>query len=225
MGDYSRERVLRLLKMTEGRLRYWERRGLAPRSRSYSLGELAELRRLARLTRLGLKLSGLVISVFRQRWVGCSQGRPLVRDSAGLMELGSRQGVFDFEPPQGVQELRPDGAQMLREGRHLEALQFFQQALRVQPWSVTLRFNLALALEGLERLDEAEAELEKVLSICPGHSDSHYNRARLLEMLGRPAEARRHWQSFLRLEPDSDWAEGVRRFLEERRPLHLVPCP
>lgn len=225
MGDYSRERVLRLLKMTEGRLRYWERRGLAPRARSYSLGELAELRRLARLTKLGLKLSGLVVSVFRQRWVGCSQGRPLVRDAVGLVELGSRQGVFDFEPPGGVQELRPDGVLMLREGRHLEALHFFQQALRTQPWSVTHRFNLALALEGLERLPEAEAELGKILAMCPGHSDSHYNRARLLEMLGRSAEARRHWQSFLHLEPDSDWAEGVRRFLAQQRPLQLVPCP
>jgi tetratricopeptide (TPR) repeat protein len=223
---YSRQRALGLLKVTEGRLRYWERRGLARPSQSYSLGELSQLRRLARLTGQGLKLSGLLLQVLDRRWVGCSQGRAVVRDAHGVRELESGQGLFDFASPPQVCPLREaDPVTLLKEGQAARALERLQQDLQRQPWSIVVRFNLAVALERLERLEEAQQELGRALDLCPGHADSHYNRARLLEMLGRGGEARVHWLSFLRLEPDSPWAQGVRQFLQEQRGLRLVPCP
>ena len=227
-GYYTRERALRLLNIPAGRLRYWERRGLVGFRPNYSLGELSELRRLSRLTAQGLKLSGLLLEVFRQRWIGCSQRRAVVRDERGLMELETGQGVLDFGPPPGVQDLREreeDGVELLKAGRAREAVDRFELDLKKEPWSVVVRFNLALALEQLDRLSEADQQLERALALCPGHADCHYNRARLLELQGRTGEARGHWLSYLRLEPDSEEAEGVRRFLSEQRGLHLVPCP
>ncbi|CAN0408522.1 unnamed protein product, partial [Phaeothamnion confervicola] len=45
------------------------------------------------------------------------------------------------------------------------------------------------------------------------HADSYYHRARLLELLDRPLEARSHWDRFLRLEPTGLWADAVRSYL------------
>ena len=226
MDSYSRQRALGLLQVPEGRLRYWERRGLVRPGQAYSLAELGRLRRLARLTRQGLKVSSALAQVLGRRWVGCSQGKALVRDAQGVIELESGQGLFDFAPAPEVCPLRqPQAVELLKEGLPALALERLQQELQRQPWSMVVRFNMAIALERLDRLEEAEQQLGRALDLCPNHADSHYNRARLLELLGRSPEARGHWLSFLRLEPESEWAEGVRRYLSQQRELRLVPCP
>lgn len=226
MQLYSRRRVLALLKLKESRLRSWERRGLLPRQQAYSLSDLGTLRQLLRLSRHGLRLTRDLALLLRQRWVGCSQGQPLVRDQAGLVELHSGQGILDFAAPAEVVNLAAeacDPVELLNQGRAADALALLEEARRRQPWSVETRFNLALAREQLGQREEALEELAGALALCPGHAGSHYNRARLCELTGRLREARHHWQCFLKLQPDGPSAEEVRRFLWGRRPFR--PCP
>lgn len=236
MQAYPRERVLRLLSLPEGRLRYWERLGLAPRKREYTLGELSQLRRAARLNAQGLPVSALLQSDFRLRWVGCVQGRAVVREPDGLVEVGSRQGIFDFEAQPVVLELvaasRADHEEcvndLLAEARFEEAHDCLERRVRAQPWSATARYNLAVVLEQMGCQGDSQRQLELALGLDPQHAESHYNLARLLEMAGRERAARWHWERFLRLEPDSEWAHQVRSFLglaavaSSPAALHLV---
>ncbi|CAN0295565.1 unnamed protein product, partial [Phaeothamnion confervicola] len=89
----------------------------------------------------------------------------------------------------------------LRKGHYGQARNALESLLRKRPWSVPVRFNLALALEGLGLLEEAQRHLERALGLDAAHADSYYNRARLLELLDLPLEARSHWARFLRLDP------------------------
>ena len=54
------------------------------------------------------------------------------------------------------------------------------------------------------------AAFERALKVHPNYAEAHYNLADTLEDAGRFAQARSHWQAYLRLEPSGLWAKYAR---------------
>jgi tetratricopeptide (TPR) repeat protein len=68
-------------------------------------------------------------------------------------------------------------------------------------------------LEELGKVEEARRHLRQALSVDPDYSDAHYNLAFVCEKLASFAEAREHWQAYVRLEPVGPWSAYARQRL------------
>jgi tetratricopeptide (TPR) repeat protein len=55
--------------------------------------------------------------------------------------------------------------------------------------------------------------LRCALDLVPHYADAHYNLAEALAVVGDMDGARRHWRAYLTFDPNSRWAEQVRRRL------------
>jgi tetratricopeptide (TPR) repeat protein len=92
-----------------------------------------------------------------------------------------------------------------------EAMAHYQEALRLRPAFVAAHCRLAYLLSRLPgKQDEALAHYAEALRLDPGFIDAHNGLAITYVMLGRPADARREWETVLRLDPRQ---ESVRRNL------------
>lgn len=114
-------------------------------------------------------------------------------------------------------------------GRKQEAARELERATCVEPDYVEAWNNLGNVLCDLGRADEARAAYGRALAIAPDYADAHYNTAELLFTGGDLEGSRRHFQSYLSLDPGSSWAEVVRQRLSEltrlleRGPARVVP--
>ncbi|MBI4916643.1 MAG: sulfatase-like hydrolase/transferase [Acidobacteria bacterium] len=86
---------------------------------------------------------------------------------------------------------------------NLGALPYLQEAVAIQPKLTRNRNNLAACLIGLRRFDEAEAELNGILSTHPKFPLAHFNLGLLYEESGRLGDARTAYAKELELQPDS----------------------
>jgi len=92
------------------------------------------------------------------------------------------------------------GAMLGDAGRFAELAALSDEALRHCPVSALLHFNRGVALDQLERLDEAAASYERSLALDPALADAHYNLGRLREDLGDKRGALRHFSAYRRLQ-------------------------
>ena len=100
-----------------------------------------------------------------------------------------------------------------RRGFVEEAARLYERALVVDPDQPEALYNL-----GFLRYERGEAAVaiqwfQRAIEHDPSFADAHFNAAMALEDLGRTAEARAHWETYLRLEPAGAWAEVARRHL------------
>jgi tetratricopeptide (TPR) repeat protein len=79
---------------------------------------------------------------------------------------------------------------------------------------VEARANLGCVLAELSEPELAIAAFQGALAHHPDYPDVHYHLARTLDDLNRMDEADSHWDAFLKLAPDSPWAEEARDRLE-----------
>jgi Flp pilus assembly protein TadD len=110
------------------------------------------------------------------------------------------------------------GVALAKQGRLEAAIGHFSEALRIDPGYADARKNLAVAhhVQGADladqgKLDEAIGELLDALRLAPDSADLHYDMAVLLTRKGRTAEAVRHVETALRLDPAH---EAARRALD-----------
>lgn len=96
-------------------------------------------------------------------------------------------------------------------GHKQEACERYRQVIEIDPRHAEAWNNLGIALNGLGRPDGAVDAFQKATGLHYG--DAHYNLADLLDSLGRKAEARGHWQSYLRHQPYGRWSDYARRKL------------
>lgn len=73
--------------------------------------------------------------------------------------------------------------------------------------------NLGIVRGELGDRQGAIDALERALVLVPHYADAHYNLADALAVVGDLDGARRHWRAYLSFDPNSRWAEQVRRRL------------
>ena len=92
------------------------------------------------------------------------------------------------------------GAMLDAAGRHGELLRLCNAALQHCPDSALLHYNRGVALDHLERLDEAAANYERSLALDPKLADAHFNLAKLHHQAGDERGALRHYSAYRRLQ-------------------------
>jgi len=102
---------------------------------------------------------------------------------------------------------------LYRAGDLPAARERFFMAVELDEDYVEARANLGCLLAELGEPDLALAAFQGALHSHPNYPDAHYHLAHMLEDLSRADEAREHWEAFLRLAPDSPWADEARERL------------
>ncbi len=80
-----------------------------------------------------------------------------------------------------------------------QAARLYGHALGISPEDPVIHFNLALALEDTSGASAAAAHYERALELDPAFADAHFNLAGLCELLGRGADALRHYGAYKKL--------------------------
>jgi tetratricopeptide (TPR) repeat protein len=107
------------------------------------------------------------------------------------------------------------GREHLERGRYEEALSAFQNALSSDPQNFEAQLSLALALEKLDRPDEAIQGYEKAVALNSADSRPYLYLGEIYDRSNNEEKAMSAFRRFLDLAPDSDNARRVRRRIEE----------
>jgi uncharacterized caspase-like protein len=111
-------------------------------------------------------------------------------------------------------ELDRQARDLFRARKVDEALEKSRQAVVQKPNDPILLNNLGFLYYAAGRYNEALPCLEKTLQIDPKRKEAHGNIAELYVKLGRNAEAKQHYEEYLKLYPASPKAEEFRRILQ-----------
>ncbi len=98
--------------------------------------------------------------------------------------------------------LSKQGTALLNAQRFAEALESYEQALKLQPNHVPTIFNHGAALANLQRFDEALASFEYALTIQPDHAQTLSNLGSALVHFNRFHEALSRYDQALAAQPD-----------------------
>jgi tetratricopeptide (TPR) repeat protein len=172
VSRYSRQDVLRILRLHAKQITAWERAGLIEAGESYSFQDLVKLRKLRDLRANRVSVANIRASVDAMQAVsGMSNplleatasrrgSRVLFRHSGAVMEPIARQFVFDFEAPApGELSAVPNTS------ANPIALESRVSALFLQ----------AVQLEESGQTEDAAEGYERVLHLDPHHAPSSIN--------------------------------------------------
>jgi tetratricopeptide (TPR) repeat protein len=90
----------------------------------------------------------------------------------------------------------------------------YYMAVELDEDYVEARANLGCVLAETGEKELAVAAFEGTLEFHADYADVHYHLARTLDELGRAEPAETHWRAFLKLSPNSPWADEARLRLE-----------
>src|SRR5213594_3172400 len=115
------------------------------------------------------------------------------------------------------------GRQLVGQGKPAEAIEHFQQALRIRP-DADAHNNWGLALAQQGKPAEAIEHFREALRIKPVLAEAHNNWGMALDLQGKLAEATEHFQQALRSKPDYaeahyGWAGAL---LAQGRPTEAI---
>jgi tetratricopeptide (TPR) repeat protein len=100
------------------------------------------------------------------------------------------------------------GSLLAKEGKLVEAMEYYQTALRYQPAFPEAHFFLGNALDEQGKLDEAIAEYQKALWFRPTQEQTHIFMGIALAKQKKYDEAIAHYTAALKLNPDSAVAQN-----------------
>ena len=183
--QYSRQDVLRILRIRLKQLCSWERAGLINRSATYSFQDLVQLRKLRDLRATRLSAANIRASIHAMRQVS-GMANPLLeagavrsgtrlafRLSGAMVEPIARQFVFDFDSPR-----RSQLGQVSSAPSRQAALESRVQAL----------FFEAVKMEERGKTQDAVAHYETILTLDDCHAPAcinlgtiQYNRRQFAE--------------------------------------------
>jgi tetratricopeptide (TPR) repeat protein len=98
--------------------------------------------------------------------------------------------------------------------RRDEAAALFLAATAIAPDYAEAWNNLGIVRGELGDRAGSIVALRQALALVPHYADAHYNLAEALSAAGDVEGARRHWRAYLSFDPNSRWAEQVRRRLQ-----------
>ena len=170
--QYSREDVLRILRIRLKHLCSWERSGLVRESATYSFQDLVQLRKLRDLRATRLSVANIRASIHAMRQVS-GVANPLleagaVRNGKGLafrlsgamMEPIARQFVFDFDSQRHSQLAEVSSAASHQAAREARVQALFFEAVRMEERGKT---------------QEAIAHYQHILSLDGSHAPACIN--------------------------------------------------
>ena len=137
-----------------------------------------------------------------ERALACQpRWRRVARSGYGLL-LAFSVACNLFVSVEGCAEADNDlGMRLQRSGQVLEAIQHYEQALRLDPDFADAHNALGIALAQTARIEPAIAHYEQALRTRPDFAEAHYNLGAALEKLGRVPEAISHYERALRIKP------------------------
>lgn len=111
------------------------------------------------------------------------------------------------------------GNVLYQRGDKNAAIRQYQDALRVDPYQPEAAYNLAVIKHDDGDPAHAIALFELALGLCPQGDelipDVHYRIALSRDEIGDVDGARVHWARYIELNPDGEWANSARRWLED----------
>jgi predicted O-linked N-acetylglucosamine transferase (SPINDLY family)/ADP-heptose:LPS heptosyltransferase len=117
--------------------------------------------------------------------------------------LGTR--ILAAEPDHGA-TLRLVGVIREEAGDHKGAADLFARAAELAPQDAEAHYNLAIALSGLDRNEEAIERYRRAIALAPDHAKAHSNLGGALAACDRATEAEDACRAALALDPDSPTA-------------------
>lgn len=110
------------------------------------------------------------------------------------------------------------GELLYRIGELSAARERYSMAVELDTEFLEARANLGCVLLELQQWDLALAAFEGALDLHPDYVDVLFHAAAACEKLGRLAEAHDYWERFVRLAPNSPWAQYARAKLSNPPP-------
>ena len=116
------------------------------------------------------------------------------------------------------------GYALLRKGRTSEAMDQYEQALRINPDYAEVHNNLASALVMTGRPSEAIDQCKQTLRMNPNSADAHSDLGAALALMGRISEAIEELKAAVRINPNNIdarnnliYAEGLQKSNQEKK--------
>jgi tetratricopeptide (TPR) repeat protein len=126
-------------------------------------------------------------------------------------ELAYRQALLEDGPdPELCFNL---GNVLFAQGCTEQAVERYHQTVELDTNYPEAWNNLGSALEKLNHLPDAVDAYRRAIILNSQYADPYHNLADLLDQMGQVKEAQSIWRSYLRLEPQGQWAEYAKRRL------------
>ncbi len=216
---FSRKKTGKILGLSQGKLRYWEKLGLAEPSLedgkvSYDLTELIRLRAIEKLTRQGAKAKVLATPEMKARMD--EKRLEVIGDCLVVFEDGqpfdvvTGQMILEFEKPAPAS--RPvrlpftrDWTELARAARERgdygAAIEALKEAVAHQPREVESYNQLGILLLEAGRAEEAVRVFRQALWLAPRSPSLRFNLANALDETGDHQSARQELERVLLTDP------------------------
>jgi tetratricopeptide (TPR) repeat protein len=227
---FSRQDVLRILRIRAKQLRAWERAALIPASSSYSFQDLVQLRKLRdlRATRLSsasiragldaMQAASGMTNPLLEAGLSRSGSRLVFRHSGSVMEPIAGQFLFDFEKPQQVARVEPAEMGTAQRARRISALfmeavnyeesgksndahALYQEILSLDPQHAPAAINLGTIFYNLRQFAQSEALYRQAAEADSNYALAFFDLGNALDELQRLPEAILAYQRAIQLSP------------------------
>lgn len=172
-----------------------------------------------------LEPTGQLVFDFAAAGEGGGQALPQMRSSQDWFAIGVdaeaagrlEDAVRAYEhalPGAGAETHFNLGNCYYEQRRRNEAVDQFSAAIARAPDYAEAWNNLGIVRGEVGDREGAVAALQQALELVPHYADAHYNLGEAFAGFGDLAKAREHWRAYLTFDPNSRWAEQVRRRLQ-----------
>jgi len=229
VNRYSRQDVLRILRISSRQLSAWERSGLIASAAEYGFQDLVQLRKLRDLRAMRLSASSIRASLTAMKAVSgmanplleagvARRGPRLVfRHSGAAMDPIAQQFELDFEAggprlatvdPAGsalqrqnqIGGLFLEGVRCEEQGRIPEAIAIYEQMLTLAEHAPAA-INLGTILYNQRQFQRAEQLYRRATLASPDYALAHFDLGNALDELQRLPEAIEAYKAAIRLAP------------------------
>lgn len=230
MNRYSRQDVLRILRISSRQLSAWERAGLIAFSSEYGFQDLVQLRKLRDLRAQRISASNIKAGVtamkavsgipnpLLQAGIALHGPRLVFRHSGTTMDPIAGQFEFDFEgggarleivEPEAVSETQRqskinalffEGVRAEEQGKVDEAAKLYEETLAVGDHAPAA-INLGTILYNRRQFERAEQLYRRATLANPDYALAYFDLGNALDELQRLPEAVDAYKSAIRLSP------------------------